>query len=148
MTDTPTTLKKPSKAKSEVAAKKKRVGGKFVSADPKALEKKKEELERTRIALEGFNDQDRISEEDRAMFGTDSLLFLERALQKAPTWYEGLKYAKELKPIQHPTLQSIQSKQEVEVTTRVLRWDWETDPTLIEAEEVKLIETTEEESVG
>ncbi len=134
-----TTPKKPSQKKSEVALTKKRVNGRFVSKDPKALEKKKEELERNRIALEGFNDQDRITEEDREYFGTDSLLFLERALAKAPTWYEALKYAKELVSRQHPTLQSIQSKSESTVT-RVLRWDWEEDPSAIEMQTVEAIE--------
>ncbi len=125
-----------SEKKSEVALKKKRVNGRFVAADPEALQRKKEELERNRIALEGFQDQDRISEEDREKFGDDAYEFLKVALSKAPTWYEGLKYAKELLSRQKPALSSIETKGDLTVT-RVLRWSWEDDPSakLIEQEE-------------
>lgn len=149
-----TTPKSISKAKADVAAKKPRVGGRFVAKDPEAAAKKKEakelairDADTKRIAENGFTSADIISEEDRAKFGDDSLEFLKVALSKAPTWYEGLKYAKELISRQYPTLQSVESKQKVEVTTKILRWQspWDEVPT-IEGEAVPLIEDKESDA--
>lgn len=125
-----------SKAKSDAAMQKPRVGGKFVAKDPDAAAKKKaakeialRDADTKRIAENGFTPADMISEEDRERFGSDAFKFLEVALSKAPTWYEGLKYAKELIARQYPTLQAIQSKQEIEITTKVLRWQPQWDET-------------------
>lgn len=69
----------------------------------------------------GTTTTDRISEDDRAYFGNDSRKFLERALAKAKTWEEGLKFAKELRMLQHPSLQSVQTKTDT-AHTITLRW--------------------------
>jgi hypothetical protein len=136
MSDSKATRQKriPSQKKSEIASKKIRVNGKFVSADPEAAARKKEELERIRIATEGPTSTDVIPAEAREEFGTDSKKFFEVALKYAPTWYEALKYAKELKPLQHAALSSIEVNQQVEVTHKVLRWQWGEETSLIEAE--------------
>lgn len=64
---------------------------------------------------------DNINDDDRDYYGTDSRKFLERALLRAKTWEEGLKYAKELRMLQHPSLQSVQTKTDT-VHTITLRW--------------------------
>jgi len=64
---------------------------------------------------------DNVRDEDREYFGTDSRKFLERALLRAKTWEEGLKYAKELRMLQHPSLQSVQTRAET-AHTLTLRW--------------------------
>lgn len=69
----------------------------------------------------GTTTSDKIQEEDRNFYGTDSKKFLERALLKARTWEEGLKFAKELRLLQHPSLQSIQTRVD-NVNTITLRW--------------------------
>ena len=63
----------------------------------------------------------KISDEDRAYFGEDSRKFLERALLRAKTWEEGLKIAKELRALQHASLQAIQTKTDT-THTIMLRW--------------------------
>jgi hypothetical protein len=62
-----------------------------------------------------------ITEADRDYFGTDSRKFLERALLNAETWEEGLKYAKELRALQHASLQTVQTKMD-KTHTITLRW--------------------------
>lgn len=69
----------------------------------------------------GTTTTDRISEDDRVYFGNDSRKFLERALAKAKTWEEGLKFAKELRMLQHPSLQSVQTRTDT-AHTITLRW--------------------------
>lgn len=140
--------RRPSKAKSDVALKKKRIGGKFVPADPEAAKKKKEELDRLRIASEGFNETDLITDEDREYFGSDSKMFFERALQKAPTWYEALKYAKELKPLQHASLQSLEVKQEVEIKDARVLWMWGDAQEVIQGVATTLIQQKAEDAVS
>ncbi len=149
MSDSKATRQKriPSQKKSEIASKKIRVNGKFVSADPEAAARKKEELERIRIATEGPSSTDVIPAEAREEFGTDSKKFFEVALKYAPTWYEALKYAKELKPLQHAALSSIEVNQQVEVTHKVLRWQWGEETPLIEAEPPTLIESQPDDDV-
>jgi hypothetical protein len=124
---------KASEAKAKVASERPRVGGRFVSLDPEKADKLKKQAEDIELALAGSENPDVITEEARAYFGTDSQKFFELALQNSTTWFDGYKYAKELKNLQHPTLSAVQSKQEVEVTTRRLVWDWESDPTVIAA---------------
>ncbi len=63
----------------------------------------------------------KISDEDREYFGEDSRKFLERALLRAKTWEEGLKIAKELRALQHASLQSVQTKTDT-THTITLRW--------------------------
>lgn len=65
--------------------------------------------------------EDEITNDDRDYFGTDSKRFFERALLKSKTWEEGVKYAKELRTLQHPSLSAVQSKTE-NVTAIELRW--------------------------
>lgn len=62
-----------------------------------------------------------INDEDREYFGTDSRRFLERALLKAQTWEDGLKYVKELRSLQHATLQAVHTRTD-STHTIVLRW--------------------------
>ncbi len=64
---------------------------------------------------------DKINDEDREYYGTDSRKFLERALLRAKSFEEGLKYAKELRLLQHPSLQSIQTRTDT-THTLTLRW--------------------------
>lgn len=64
-----------------------------------------------------------INDEDREFYGTDSRLFLERALARATTFEEGLKYAKELRMLQHPSLQSVQTQVD-NYHTITLTWDF------------------------
>lgn len=107
--------------KSIEATAKPRSGGRFISPDPmvnKLKEERKELL--TKVDNAAF-----ITEEDRAYFGTDSMKYYERALQSAPTWQEGHIYAKELKNLQHAALSAQQITQEVVVTQKTLKWQWD-----------------------
>jgi hypothetical protein len=115
---------KPSKAKSEVARTRERVGGRFVPKDPEAAFQKKLEATELRIKTEGFSEDDKISEEDRETFKTDALKFFELGLYRSPTWYEGLKYAKEILKYQYPSLSTIENNTNVTVTQKVLSWQW------------------------
>lgn len=65
--------------------------------------------------------EDEITNDDRDYFGTDSKRFFERALLRSKTWEEGVRYAKELRTLQHPSLSAVQSKTE-NVTAIELRW--------------------------
>lgn len=69
----------------------------------------------------GTLSSNKISEEDREYFGADSRKFLERALLRAKTWEEGLKIAKELRALQHATLQAVHTRTD-ETHTILLRW--------------------------
>lgn len=69
----------------------------------------------------GSISSDKVHDDDREYYGTDSRKFLERALLRAKTWEEGLKYAKELRMLQHPSLQSVQTRND-NVHTLTLRW--------------------------
>lgn len=132
---------KPSKAKSDVARARERVGGRFVPKDPEEAARKKLEATETRIKTEGFNANDEISEEDRETFKTDALEFFKLGLYRAPTWYEGLKYAKEILKYQYPTLSSIDNNTTVTVTQKVLSWQWgHEDESQLIAEERLLID--------
>lgn len=82
-----------------------------------------------------------ISEEDREYFGTDSRKFLERALLKAKTWEEGLKIAKELRALQHASLQAIQTKTD---TTHTIMLRWST-PEELASNEKSLVELSTDE---
>lgn len=79
---------------------------------------------------------DKITDEDREYYGTDSKKFLERALLRAKTFEEGLKYAKELRMMQHPSLQSVQTRTDT-THTLTLRWS---RPDEIASNEKSLIE--------
>ena len=78
----------------------------------------------------------KISEEDRDYFGYDSRKFLERALLRASTWEEGLKIAKELRALQHASLQAIQTKTD---TTHTITLRWST-PEELPSNEKSMIE--------
>jgi len=79
---------------------------------------------------------DKITDEDREYYGLDSKKFLERALLRARTWEEGLKYAKELRAMQHASLQAIQTKSDT-THTITLRWS---KPEELPSNEKSLIE--------
>lgn len=122
----------PSEAKSEYAIARPRVGGRFVSTkDPEAglldaeikLAKKMPVIKKEDVIV----DNRAISDKDKEYIGTDSRKFFEVALANSRTWYEGAKYAKELKPLQHPSLQSTQVKADI-VTEIVVKWDWDGTP--------------------
>lgn len=129
-------VKKASQAKSKVARNRERVNGKFVSKNQKPIvevnsaNNPEEEVP--------YSEADFIPQEIRDLYGSDSKLFFEWALANAPTRYEAAKYAKELKNLQYPSLQAIQSKQELQITQKVLRWEWGNDA--IESTETKQIE--------
>ena len=120
---------KPSLAKSLVAQSKPRIGGRFVStkeedeAQPKKTRKKK-------VAEEAITKDDLIydtrllTEEEKEYIGDDALRFYEIALKRARTPAEGHRYASVLVKYQHPSLSAIASKQEIEVTQKVLAWEW------------------------
>ena len=78
----------------------------------------------------------KINEEDRDYFGYDSRKFLERALLRASTWEEGLKIARELRALQHASLQAIQTKTD---TTHTITLRWST-PEELPSNEKSLIE--------
>lgn len=124
-------LKKPSQAKSEVAYKRERVNGRFVSLHPK-----QENIGEPNSPIQSAQPQGQdttivnapeelyeITDVDRARFGSDSKAFFEWALTKALTRYEAAKYAKELMRFQYPTLQSTDSEAKDQVTTKIYRWD-------------------------
>ena len=145
MTDTKEIIN-PSLAKSLVAQAKPRVGGRFVSlkegsstdesrkevstSPSKRRKRKTSQEEITKEEL--IYDTRVISEEDKDIIGDDSRKFFEMALLRARTWSEGYKYARELKPLQHPSLQAMALKAEVEVTKKILTWEWEGDNPSIE----------------
>jgi len=82
----------------------------------------------------------KISEADRDYFGYDSRKFLERALLRASTWEEGLKIAKELRALQHASLQAIQTKTD---TTHTITLRWST-PEELPSNEKSMIELSVE----
>lgn len=138
---------KESEAKSEFAKQRPRVGGRFVSLkDPDAGLVDAEVKLAQRMPK--VNKEDTIVDnraiplEDREYIGTDSRRFFEVALKNSRTWYEGAKYAKELKPLQHPSLQSTHVKADV-VTEIVVKWDWDgtAEGALIEHDAIKDIHT-------
>lgn len=132
-------LRKPSVAKSLYAQSRPRVGGKFVKvhADPEDSESQPTKLSKqpkrrgrppknpTISKDDLLYDTRVIPESVRDYIGSDSRKFFEMALVASRTWSEGYKYAKELKPLQHPSLSAQQIKQEVEVTKKILTWAWE-----------------------
>ena len=79
---------------------------------------------------------DKITDEDREYYGLDSKKFLERALLRAKTWEEGLKYARELRAMQHASLQAIQTRSDT-THTITLRWS---KPEELPSNEKSLIE--------
>lgn len=87
----------------------------------------------------GTNVSDKINDADREYYGTDSRKFLERALLKARTWEEGLKYARELRALQHATLQSIQTKAD---TTHTITLRWSRPDELASNENTTVIEAS------
>lgn len=89
----------------------------------------------------GTTTTDNITDEDREYYGTDSRKFLERALRKARTWEEGLKYAKELRMLQHPSLQSVQTQTDT-THTITLRWS---RPDEIPSNEKSMLELSSDE---
>lgn len=82
----------------------------------------------------------KISEADRDYFGYDSRKFLERALLRASTWEEGLKIARELRALQHASLQAIQTKTD---TTHTITLRWST-PEELPSNEKSMIELSVE----
>lgn len=130
----------PSEAKSEVAVRKVRgPDGKFIPADPIQQAKKLDALKEVEVLNAKLSDETRIPDEDKDYIGNDSRKFFEKALERAPTWYEGYKYAKELKAIQHPSLQAIQANIKAEITTKVLKWEWDEEPLTITVESKDLL---------
>ncbi len=121
-------LPKHSEAKSKVAHTRPRVNGRFVGTKTKTAKKE------AKVREEEYQ----ITQEDREKFGSDSKAFFEWALTKAATRYEAAKYAKELMRFQYPALQSTEINQEIDITTKVYRWEWE--PQLLEATTTNLIE--------
>lgn len=77
-----------------------------------------------------------ITDEDRAYYGVDSRKFLERALLRASTWEEGIRIAKELRALQHASLQAIQTKTD---TTHTITLRWST-PSEIPSNQQAIIE--------
>ena len=142
--------KKPtesSEAKSIVAQSKPRIGGRFVSTKnvdaglvsaEVAKAKKVPTIKKEDVII----DNRAISDEDREAIGTDSKKFFELALKNSRTWYEGAKYAKELKPLQHPSLQAQHIKQDI-ATELVIKWDWDGTPegALIEHDTIEDIDS-------
>lgn len=138
-----TDVKKPSMAKSLVAQARPRVGGRFVPInetkestsasketdapeETNASSKKRKAQKQKEITKEELIYDTRvIAEDDKDFIGDDSRKFFEMALRRSRTWSEAYKYAKELKPLQHPSLQATSIKAEVEVTRKVLTWEWD-----------------------
>lgn len=150
------TVREVSQAKALIAQSKPRIGGRFVSTKDLNKEDDSENKETSTEEANGketsakrkrsqkqkeiskdelLYDTRVISEEDKEVIGDDSRKFFEMALLRSRTWSEGYKYARELKPLQHPSLQATQSKVEVEVTQKVLTWEWE--GTTIESEAIE-----------
>ena len=86
---------------------------------------------------------DKITDEDRDYYGNDSRKFLERALLRAKTWEEGLKYARELRALQHASLQTVQTKLD-KTHTITLRWS---TPNELSSNEQLVIEGTVNEAI-
>ena len=119
-------MRDPSEAKAEVAQKKVRgPDGKFLPSDPLQAAVKIKAIEEVQRLQAQLDETKQISEEDREYIGNDSRKFFEKALEKASTWYDGYKYAKELKPIQHPSLSSVEGTIKQQVTHKVLKWAWD-----------------------
>lgn len=139
-------VKKTSIAKSLVAQSKPRVGGRFVSANPDGLPKRprgrpKKNKEDQITKEELLYDTRLLTEEEKEYIDGDALRFYEVALKKARTPAEARHYASVLIKYQYPSLSSVTAKQEVEVTHKVLVWDW---PDADKAEEFTLIEQEDE----
>lgn len=83
---------------------------------------------------------DKITQEDREYFGTDSRKFLERALLRCSTWEEGIKIARELRALQHASLQAIQTKTD---TTHTITLRWST-PEELPSNEKSMIELSKD----
>ena len=119
-------VREPNELKSEVAVRKVRgPDGKFLPSDPVQAEKKVKAIEEVQRLQAQLDEAKQISEEDREYIGNDSRKFFEKALERASTWYDGYKYAKELKPIQHPSLSSVEANVKQQVTHKVLKWAWD-----------------------
>ena len=88
----------------------------------------------------GSISSDKITDEDREYYGTDSRKFLERALLRAKTWEEGIKIAKELRALQHASLQAIQTKTD---TTHTITLRWST-PDELPSNERSMIELSKD----
>lgn len=136
-------IAKPSTAKSIYAQNRPRVGGKFVKVHTDPLddgtsqtdEAPKQQKRRGRPPKNPTISKDDLMYDTRVIpegvrdyIGSDSRKFFEMALVASRTWSEGYKYAKELKPLQHPSLSAQQIKQEVEYTQKILTWAWENTP--------------------
>ncbi len=122
---------KPSLAKSLVAQSKPRIGGRFVSAKeepepetPVKGKRKKKNVEEAITKDDLIYDTRLLTEEEKEYIGDDALRFYEIALKRARTPAEGHRYASVLVKYQHPSLSAIASKQEIEVTQKVLAWEW------------------------
>ena len=128
---------KPSLAKSLVAQSKPRIGGRFVSTKDDELrgsdamtETPTKKTRKKKVAEEAITKDDLIydtrllTEEEKDYIGDDALRFYEIALKRARTPAEGHRYASVLVKYQHPSLSAIASKQEIEVTQKVLAWEW------------------------
>jgi hypothetical protein len=123
---------KPSLAKSLVAQSKPRIGGRFVSTkeDSDESETPAKKTRKKKVAEEAITKDDLIydtrllTEEEKEYIGDDALRFYEIALKRARTPAEGHRYASVLVKYQHPSLSAIASKQEIEVTQKVLAWEW------------------------
>ena len=138
-------MRDPSEAKAEVAQKKVRgPDGKFLPSDPIQAEKKVKAIEEVQRLQAQLDETKQISEEDREYIGNDSRKFFEKALERASTWYDGYKYAKELKPIQHPSLSSVEANVKQQVTHKVLKWAWDDNIESLPA--ITVIEVTDEHS--
>ncbi len=120
----------PSKAKSNIAIKRKRdLSGRFIPKDKlRAAEQKQVKLDtETEVTLlrDQLNGEERIPEEVREAIGSDSRKFFELALANVTNWTDGYRYAKELRTLQHPTISSIQPDKKGEATEKVLKWEWD-----------------------
>ena len=122
---------KPSLAKSLVAQSKPRIGGRFVSTKEESeSETPTKKTRKKKVAEEAITKDDLIydtrllTEEEKEYIGDDALRFYEIALKRARTPAEGHRYASVLVKYQHPSLSAIASKQEIEVTQKVLAWEW------------------------
>lgn len=122
---------KPSLAKSLVAQSKPRIGGRFVSTKEESeSETPTKKTRKKKVAEEAITKDDLIydtrllTDEEKEYIGDDALRFYEIALKRARTPAEGHRYASVLVKYQHPSLSAIASKQEIEVTQKVLAWEW------------------------
>lgn len=134
--------RKPSIAKSFVAQNKPRVGGRFVSLKDEE-DKDKEEHPALEVSEEFkkpkrgrppktkeiskdelIYDTRLFTEEEKEYIGSDALRFYEIALKRARTCGEGHRAAAVLIKYQHPSLSAIATKNETEITQKVLTWEW------------------------